>query len=306
MRAPRAGKMCCSRSVKYFAAVLGFRLAALRSSQRAAKSPRVARSDGDAFERGVSMGFTRRRAGAEPAHPRRVRSLARSRARPGRWPRRGLGAGMVDRDVKPENIAALASAPDHGQCAAIGDRRRQPGRFPDHGRTLLPCLDLDGAQPARGGLGRRHRAQELGALIAAARARVLAGEERGPQLPAPAPGDRARRGARALVQWVAEHGQWVIDPVRASKLVKAGSLAKWAGAAGEIRPGDVIAWRASRIPGDWRGHVALVVGVHQSTLEIVGGNEGGQVCHSTLDIMAWPSRRPGGVAGLARLGGPGT
>lgn len=69
-------------------------------------------------------------------------------------------------------------------------------------------------------------------------------------LPAPVPGDRARRGARALVQWVAEQGQWVIVPARAAKLVKAGSLAQWAGAAREIRPGDIITWRASRIPGD--------------------------------------------------------
>lgn len=82
-------------------------------------------------------------------------------------------------------------------------------------------------------------------------------------LPAPAPGDRARRSVRALVEWVADHGQWVIEPARAAKLVKAGSLAQWAGAAREIRPGDVIALRASRIPGDWCGHVALVVGASE-------------------------------------------
>lgn len=120
-------------------------------------------------------------------------------------------------------------------------------------------------------------------------------------LPAPAPRDRARRGARALVQWVAEHGQWVIEPARAAKLMKADSLAKWAGAASEIRPGDVIAWRASRIPGDWRGHVALVVGVHQSTLELVGGNEGGEVRRSAPNVTAWPWRRSGGIEGLSRM-----
>jgi hypothetical protein len=119
-------------------------------------------------------------------------------------------------------------------------------------------------------------------------------------LPVPAPGERARRGARALVQWVAEHGEWVIDPTRAAKLVKVGSLAKWIGAASEIRPGDVIAWRASRIPGDWRGHVALVVGVHQSTLELVGGNESGQVRYTHQDVTAWPQRRPGGMEGIGR------
>jgi hypothetical protein len=120
-------------------------------------------------------------------------------------------------------------------------------------------------------------------------------------LPAPAPGDRARRGARALVQWVAEYGELVIDPTRAAKLVKAGSLAQWDGVAREIRPGDVIAWRASRIPGDWRGHVALVVGVHQSTIEFVGGNESGQVRHSHHDVTTWPRRRIGGLEGIARM-----
>jgi hypothetical protein len=77
---------------------------------------------------------------------------------------------------------------------------------------------------------------------------------------------------------------------------EAGSLPQWAGAALDIRPGDVIAWRA----GDWRGHVALVVGVHPGTLELVGGNESGQVRHSRQDVAHWPWRRVGGLEGIAR------
>ena len=118
-------------------------------------------------------------------------------------------------------------------------------------------------------------------------------------LPAPEPGSRARRGARALVRWIADQGEWVIDPKRAAELRRSDA---WVEAAKLLQPGDVIAWRASSGPLDWRGHVALIVEVHgDGSIATAAGNENGAVRHSRLSAAQWPWRRRGGFCGVARL-----
>ena len=117
-------------------------------------------------------------------------------------------------------------------------------------------------------------------------------------LPAPEPGSRARRGARALVRWIADQGEWVIDPKRAAELRRSDA---WAEAAKLLQPGDVIAWRASLMPIDWRGHVALIVSAHSDgSIETIGGNESGAVRHARLSVEQWPWRRPGELYAVAR------
>ena len=122
-------------------------------------------------------------------------------------------------------------------------------------------------------------------------------------LPTPKPNERARRGARALTRWVAKHGQWVVDPPYAALLCSVDQPADWLTAAKYCRPGDVIAWRATRIPGDWWGHVALIVDVDRDagTIVTIGGNEGGAVRETELDADQWPWRRRGGLYGVAQL-----
>ncbi len=122
--------------------------------------------------------------------------------------------------------------------------------------------------------------------------------------PAPAANARARRGARALVRWVGEHGQWVIAPRQAAALVRHNRRDKWHKTALQLlQPGDIIAWRASRNPLDWRGHVALIVAIDRQRgfITTIGGNERGAVRRARVSDRRWPWRRRGGLYGVSQI-----
>jgi hypothetical protein len=129
--------------------------------------------------------------------------------------------------------------------------------------------------------------------------------------PAPLPTDRARRGARALVRWLARGGRWVFPPGSGTRWLheergRQGGLERGQWAAKCLQPADVIAWSTSRIPGDWRGHVAIVVGLDErpgqsGVVEIVHANVGGQVRRQVLGPHEWLWVCAGGVYGVARV-----
>lgn len=123
----------------------------------------------------------------------------------------------------------------------------------------------------------------------------------------PGPRESARRGARASVLWTGKHGEFVIDVAECRRLAKpsAGTLL-WGDAMRRLRPGDVLAWRATKNPLDWRGHVAVVELVHevegQPVVRTIGGNEGGMVKRTDLGPRDWFWRRSGGLHAAARPG----
>ena len=121
-------------------------------------------------------------------------------------------------------------------------------------------------------------------------------------LPMPLPFERARRGARALTRWVAKRGRWVMAPDEARALVQRNEWRDWLACVEKIQPGDVIAWRATLDPLDWRGHVAMVEAVdrERGSITTIGGNERGAVRHMEWTLDEWPWRRRGGLYGLAR------
>lgn len=127
-------------------------------------------------------------------------------------------------------------------------------------------------------------------------------------LEAPGPKEPARRGAKAGLHWIAEHGQWVCDPARAKQLMASATVDDWRELAEQLRLGDVVAWRASLLRADWRGHIAIVerVTLHTGPMPLVhgiGGNEGprpGEVRQSVQTIRQWAHKRPGGLLGIAR------
>lgn len=107
-------------------------------------------------------------------------------------------------------------------------------------------------------------------------------------LDAPAAG-APRRGARALVKWLAERNGWIVAPGTKADLRA-------------VRPGDVACWRRVRI--GWRCHVAIVVAVDERSISVVGGNERGRVNASTLFHNDFRTRLHGlyGVARPRRIG----
>lgn len=127
-------------------------------------------------------------------------------------------------------------------------------------------------------------------------------------LDAPGRKEPARRGAKAGLHWIAGRGQWVLSPIEASILMRRQSLDDWQNLAARLRPGDVVAWRASLLRGDWRGHIAIVekVTLHTGPMPLVhsiGGNEGprpGEVRQTVQTIRQWARKRPGGLLGVAR------
>ncbi len=122
-------------------------------------------------------------------------------------------------------------------------------------------------------------------------------------LPTPLPSVRARRGARALTRWAAARGRWVVTPEQAVVLARKNEVSAWRAWVREhLRPGDIIAWRASKSRADWRGHVALVEGIdiERGGIVTIGGNERGAVRHTVLAADKWPWRRRGGLYGVAR------
>ncbi len=121
-------------------------------------------------------------------------------------------------------------------------------------------------------------------------------------LPTPLPFERARRGARALTRWVTEQGQWVIAPNEAKALAQRNDWRDWLACAEKIQPGDIIAWRATLDPLDWRGHVAMVEAVDhkRGSITTIGGNERGAVRNAEWPLDEWPWRRRGGLYGVAR------
>lgn len=103
----------------------------------------------------------------------------------------------------------------------------------------------------------------------------------------------ARRGARALVRWVAEHGEWTCTPQMTKSI--APSVVAF-----DIRPGDVICWKRSRLV-PWMAHVGMVTGYHADTgrIAVVEGNVRGKVRHTVLSAREWPQRMRG-LYGIAR------
>jgi len=73
----------------------------------------------------------------------------------------------------------------------------------------------------------------------------------------------ARRGARALVKWLAADSGWLVAPGTRKPDLSV------------IRPGDVVCWRRVRI--GWQCHVAVVIACDDKTITVMGGNEGGRV-----------------------------
>jgi hypothetical protein len=126
-------------------------------------------------------------------------------------------------------------------------------------------------------------------------------------LEAPGDDERARRGALAGVRWVASRGIYVCSPARAAELLRRDDPRLWRELADELRPGDVAAWRRSRLPLEWRGHVALVERVEHRErrpplVHGLGGNEGGRVRQSAQEVRAWARKLPGGLYAVARYG----
>ncbi len=121
-------------------------------------------------------------------------------------------------------------------------------------------------------------------------------------LPTPKPNERARRGARALTRWVAKNGRWVIAPDDAKALTRRNERRDWLACAEKIQPGDIIAWRATLDPLDWRGHVAMVEAVDRKrgSITTIGGNERGAVRNTEWPLDEWPWRRRGGLYCVAR------
>jgi hypothetical protein len=125
----------------------------------------------------------------------------------------------------------------------------------------------------------------------------------------PGPRDRARRGALAQPRWLAARGRWALSPANARHITHPGkgaeSTARADLAAEILQPADVICWRASRVPLDWRGHIAIIIAASDlgipGAIEIVHGNARGKVRREVYGPDRWPWLRAGGLAGVARI-----
>lgn len=94
----------------------------------------------------------------------------------------------------------------------------------------------------------------------------------------------ARRGARALIRWLASESGWVIAPPAHNPDLSV------------LRAGDVVCWRRVRL--GWQCHVAIVEDV-RPVIRTIGGNERGQVRRAWLSPMDFKTRSHG-LYGVAR------
>jgi hypothetical protein len=124
-------------------------------------------------------------------------------------------------------------------------------------------------------------------------------------LPAPSIGSRQERGAKALGDWAADRGQWVISPKRARELQADGRPDKLAEEIARLgHPGDLIIWRRGNLLGrwiGWRGHIAIIYSLNGRRMQRIGGNERGQVRKTDALIADHVKLLDGGVYGIARV-----
>jgi len=88
-----------------------------------------------------------------------------------------------------------------------------------------------------------------------------------------------RRGARALIRWLAGEAGWVIAPPAINPDLSV------------LRPGDVVCWKRVRI--GWQCHVAIIEQVSPSGVVTIGGNESGSIRRIWLPPSGFTSRLHG-------------